>query len=414
MTPSAPTQQDAPAAAEARAVLRIPLWVDLRKIPVNKRLGLLHAIDEVAADHVLLDKGDAHTARPGLRAIVADGHNHLKDGDRTVGRIVKVRDARSQARAAEADGIVVVEAEDWRVIPLENLVAARGDRPGTLLALAHSPQEARLFAQALETGVHGIVLAAEGPADVFATDQALREVYRPSTQRLPTAHELAEEVRGVGSTHKVSAPPTVQEAPANPSTDQETEKASVAQVRGATLALEPATITRIAEGGFGDRVCVDCTSAFAEGEGLLVGSTARSFVLVHAETPASGFVAPRPFRVNAGAIHSYVVAPGGKTRYLSELRAGDEALAVARDGSTRILTIGRSKVERRPHTLIHWRTGAGEASTVLQTAETVRLVRPDGSLVAVTALRLGDTVLVRNEQAARHFGMAVEESLQER
>ena len=408
MTPSAPTQHDVPEEAAPRAVLRIPLWVDLRRVPVNKRLGLLHAIDEVAADHVLLEKGDAHIARPGLRPIVADGHNHLKDGDRTVGRIVKVRDARSQARAAEAEGIVVVEAEDWRVIPLENLVAARGDRPGTLLALAHSPQEARLFAQTLETGVHGIVLAAEGPADIFATDQALREVYRPRSPRPPTVHEIAEEVR---STRNAAEIPV---APASASKESEGDEAVPAAVRGPPLALEAATITRIAEGGFGDRVCVDCTSAFNEGEGLLVGSTARSFVLVHAETPASDFVAPRPFRVNAGAIHSYVVAPGGKTRYLSELRAGDEALAVARDGSTRTMTIGRSKVERRPHTLIHWRTDAGEASAVLQTAETVRLVRPDGSLVAVTALRLGDTVLVRNEKAARHFGMAIEESLQER
>ena len=41
---------------------------------------------------------------------------------------------------------------------------------------------------------------------------------------------------------------------------------------------------------------------------------------------ASGFVPPRPFRVNAGPVHAYVLMADGSTKYLSECRAGDEVM----------------------------------------------------------------------------------------
>ena len=53
------------------------------------------------------------------------------------------------------------------------------------------------------------------------------------------------------------------------------------------------TITDIQEGHSGDRVCVDLLSMLEEGEGMLVGSTAKAFVLIHGETIASKYV-PTP------------------------------------------------------------------------------------------------------------------------
>jgi len=47
----------------------------------------------------------------------------------------------------------------------------------------------------------------------------------------------------------------------------------------------------------------------------------RGLVFVHAETAESPYVASRPFRVNAGAVHAYVRTPDGGTKYLSELQA---------------------------------------------------------------------------------------------
>src|ERR1041385_5406952 len=146
-----------------------------------------------------------------------------------------------------------------------------------------------------------------------------------------------------------------------------------------------------------------------------VGSPARSFCLVHAETLESEYIRPRPFRVNAGAVHMYLFAPEGKTRYLSELAAGQPVLAVHADGIHRVLTVGRAKIERRPHTLVTWRTADGRTgNAVLQTAETIRLVGADGAPIAVTDLKAGATILVHCEEAARHTGLPVDAHLEER
>ena len=49
----------------------------------------------------------------------------------------------------------------------------------------------------------------------------------------------------------------------------------------------------------------------------------------------------------------------------------------------------------------------------LQNAETIRLVRPDGSPVSVVELKPGDEVLCHVDQAGRHFGMRIAEAIQE-
>lgn len=62
----------------------------------------------------------------------------------------------------------------------------------------------------------------------------------------------------------------------------------------------------------------------------------------------SQYINSRPFRVNAGAVHAYVQAPGNKTAYLSELRSGSEVLVADAAGRTRTAVVGRCKVEVRP------------------------------------------------------------------
>ncbi|HUR62290.1 MAG TPA: 3-dehydroquinate synthase II [Candidatus Thermoplasmatota archaeon] len=364
---------------------RIPLWVDLRHVPRNKRLGYLGAAREAKAEGILLERGDEHVKKEGVEAVAVDAKGTLRRGPRTVGRIVRVTDAASQRSAARGKGLVVVEAPDWRVIPLENLIAARRDRPGTLYAHAATPQQARLFADTLETGVHGIVLAPVHIGDIADTDRLLRGAF---PRRLPS--------RDPGDSGEPDVAITV----------------SAGGSAGSPMELVEARITRIEDAGPGDRVCIDCTGSFQDGEGLLVGSTARSFALVHAETKASDLIAPRPFRVNAGALHSYVLGPQGRTHYLSEVAAGMRALAVSPRGQ-RELTIGRAKVETRPHTMLHWDSPAGPASVVLQTAETVRLATPTGPR-AITELAIGDTLLVHHEEAGRHTGLPVDGRLEER
>jgi 3-dehydroquinate synthase class II len=56
---------------------------------------------------------------------------------------------------------------------------------------------------------------------------------------------------------------------------------------------------------------------------------------------------------------------------------------------------------------------AVSGSVFLQNAETIRLVRPDGRPVSVVDLKVGDTVLCRTDAAGRHFGLRINEEIQE-
>src|SRR2546428_163562 len=180
------------------------------------------------------------------------------------------------------------------------------------------------------------------------------------------------------------------------------------------VSLVRAAVTSIRPIGLGDRVCVDTCSLLRDGEGMLVGNSSAGLFLVHAETAETGYVAARPFRVNAGAVHAYIYLPGGKTKYLSELRAGDEVLAVDSEGRARAVVVGRVKVERRPLLLLEAEADGLRHATIVQNRETIRFVTPAGGSLAVSQVKAGDEVLVRLEEGGRHFGMRIRETIAER
>ncbi|RLB26360.1 MAG: 3-dehydroquinate synthase II, partial [Deltaproteobacteria bacterium] len=126
------------------------------------------------------------------------------------------------------------------------------------------------------------------------------------------------------------------------------------------------------------------------------------------------YVSPRPFRVNAGPVHAYVMVPGGKTRYLSELGAGDRVLAVSANGENMELLVGRIKIERRPLLLINAMGPDGPVGTIVQNAETIRLVGAQGEAISVVQLKPGDKVLGYVEEAGRHFGHKIQETITEK
>jgi 3-dehydroquinate synthase II len=178
--------------------------------------------------------------------------------------------------------------------------------------------------------------------------------------------------------------------------------------------LVVATVTATKQLGMGDRCCLDTCTQMALGEGMLVGNTASGFFLVHSESIDNPYVASRPFRVNAGAVHAYILTPGGKTKYLADLKAGDEVMLVDKEGRTQTAYLGRNKIERRPMTLVEAEAEGHPISLVLQNAETIRLMDPQGKAISITSLKPGDQVLAHVEESGRHFGMKVEESLIER
>lgn len=249
---------------------------------------------------------------------------------------------------------VVVRTTDWNVIPLENLVA----RTQNIFVEADNPDDAKMALTVLEKGVDGLVITATDPV---------------------TVKEMLNLVK---------------------SERQELE-------------LCPLEIRSVRSMGMGDRVCVDTCTMMGEGEGILVGNSSKGLFLVHAESIENPYVAPRPFRVNAGAVHAYVFLPGGKTSYLSELKAGKEVLCVNWKGEAVSLVVGRVKIEQRPLLLVEAMGPDGEVSMILQNAETIRLVGKEGQAISVVNLHPGDVVLGRVEAAGRHFGHKINESIVE-
>lgn len=174
----------------------------------------------------------------------------------------------------------------------------------------------------------------------------------------------------------------------------------------ASLSLNHAKITVVRSIGSGARVCIDTCDLLQPGEGILVGSRSSGLFLIEAEVHPNPHVEPRPFRVNAGALSMYALIPGDKTRYLSEFKAGDEILIVDRNGRTRVSNVGRVKIERRPLLLVEAELEGQKFATIVQNAETIRLVTSKDSK-SVIELKPGDEVLMHLQEGGRHFGTLV-------
>ncbi len=140
----------------------------------------------------------------------------------------------------------------------------------------------------------------------------------------------------------------------------------------------------------------------------MAGCQSNGLFLVQAEVYESPYVETRPFRVNAGPVSLYTLSSLNKTRYLSELKAGDEILIVNRQGRVRSTHVGRVKIERRPLLLIEAEYEGKRIKTIVQNAETIRLVTKKGSK-SVAELKTGDEVLAYVTEGGRHFGTLVKE-----
>ncbi len=76
--------------------------------------------------------------------------------------------------------------------------------------------------------------------------------------------------------------------------------------------------------------------------------------------------------------------------------------------SHRTATVGRIKIERRPFILFRWRDeNNNEAGTLLQQAETVRLVTSSLGLVSITQLVEGTNLMGWSDGMGRHIGIPI-------
>jgi 3-dehydroquinate synthase II len=268
---------------------------------------------------------------------------------------VKSQDDEKEILRLAHSATVVVRTTDWTIIPLENLVA----QADNIFTVVTNSEEARSALSVLERGVAGILIETLDPLELKNTLAVVSE-------------------------------------------------------QGEQIQLSTGRIISVRQAGSGDRACVDTCTQMDQGQGMLVGNSSGGLFLIHAESVENPYVAPRPFRVNAGPVHAYVRVPGGKTRYLSELMAGDPVLCVDYRGWAHEVIVGRMKIERRPLLLVKAETETGEISTLVQNAETIRLTAPDGEPRSVVSLEKGSEVLVALESAGRHFGHKVEETIWEK
>lgn len=327
------------------------IWI---RVQPWKKETVINAL-ETGADAVIIPPGKSEQVKQlGVLKTVAE------DGDLKLGEDVFEVDIQSpedQEKIIQMDPekMVIIKTSDWSIIPLENILARRGN----VMAEVEDLDQARLFSGVLERGVDGVVVSSDD-----------RE----------TISGIVKEIKGLS---------------------------------GTALELVPAVVKSVKPLGMGDRVCVDTCSLLETSQGLLIGNSSQNLFLVHAENVDNPYVSQRPFRVNAGAVHAYVQVPGGRTRYLSELEAGDEVLAVNHEGQADIAVVGRVKIEKRPLLLVTAEAAGRTLTTVLQNAETIRLTAPDGSPVSVVDLKVGHEILVVLEEGGRHFGHKIEESIVE-
>lgn len=329
-------------------------------------------VDEVKSDGPEPDlrvvgkdsEGDGTVGLPNDHSGSADLSTLRRGDGRASGSYVRILDEQYEKFAeevADESEYTLVIGEDWTIIPLENLISRVGDDTH-LIAGVTSAAEAETAYETLEIGADGVLLDTDDPDEIRRTvdirDTAERE----------------------------------------------------------TLSMTYGEITEIEQTGRADRVCVDTGSLMSDDEGMLIGSMSRGQFFVHAETAESPYVASRPFRVNAGAVHAYIKTTDG-TKYLSELSSGDHVQVVDTSGSTREAIVGRVKIEKRPmfrvEVTVETDNGTDRVETLLQNAETIKVATRDGR-TAVTDLESGDEILLYYEDVARHFGESVEESIIEK
>lgn len=359
--PSAAFKRSAPATSRVRPVRAIPcarsreFWVEpLTPTALTKAVeSSLHTFFTSAPE------GELSTLAKTSPTVLSEDGSFPRGIHRT---IASASDVTALTREAHAHEIVVITCADWSAIPAENLLAVYQHSPTSLFATVNAVADAEAMFEMLEIGVDGCVLSTADPAEVARFAEL--------------KHRLA------GDADKV--------------------------------AYETARVLGVKPVGSGERVCVDTCSLLGQGEGMLVGSSSQGLFHVLSEAAECSYVASRPFRVNAGPVHSYCLLPGGKTAYLCELSAGDSVLIASADGSTRSAVVGRAKIETRPLLLVTVLTKSGEERSVfLQNAETVRLSTVDGG-EPVTALTEQSEVLIRVDDVARHTGIPIVEKLTEK
>jgi 3-dehydroquinate synthase II len=268
---------------------------------------------------------------------------------------INSKDDEIKAGKINEEVSLIIDTGDWKIIPFENIIAQRKN----IFAKVSSIESAIEAAGILEKGVDGVYISECS-----------------SEEKIKILKKL------------------------------KSKKGKINLSKGEVI-----SVTKLITG---DRVCIDTIANMTNGEGMLIGDYSNGMVLVNSESMENPYVASRPLRVNAGAVHCYVMTPDYRTHYIADLKSGDEILIVNHKGETYTSAIGRIKQEKRPLLRIEIKGKIKIFSVILQNAETIRVVTPDGGSKSVVALQAGDKVVIFEEEGGRHFGFKIEETIEEK
>ncbi len=250
-------------------------------------------------------------------------------------------DEREIALAGKKVDYVLVKATDWRIIPLENLIAELKDECRIIVEISRM-EEAKVALQTLEVGADGVLVNVNP--------------------------ENAPEIKGI----------TV----------------GVNELTRERLTLKPVTVTGIEQVGMGSRVCIDTCSIFNVGEGVLVGPVPDKMLLLHSEIVKGyhleNYLKKYSFRVSIDK-DAYTRTPDKGICHYNELSYGDEILGVDYEGRTRGHIIDRIKTKKQRLMLIEVEFNREKVKMLL--AETSELVNLKGVNVNISKLTAGEEVL---------------------
>jgi len=213
--------------------------------------------------------------------------DEIEKGRNSVAFHCEIKGKEDERRIAEAGQLadyVIISAVDWKIIPLENLIAELKDKCRIIAEVA-SEGEARLAMETLEVGADGVLANAE-----------------------------ASEIKKI--------------------------KRLIDSLSAERLKLSGVNVTGVEIVGEFESVSIDTCSILNLGEGLI----ANNF-LVHSDTEKIPWMEPAPFRTNLGT-NLKIKTPDG-IKSVKELKPGDEILSANFEGRTRRLIINEIRASRK-------------------------------------------------------------------
>ena len=342
--------------------MTLEIWLDVENI---SELNYSADVDK------LICKKESVEKYSNFELIILDEKSIYNDFGENIGKYVHIENQEGQNEAKALVGSVswiMITANDWKMIPLENIIATAQNTPTKIAAKMDSIEQLMGAAYALGSGVDALIISDLNESLNIANS-------------IKNDKKLSDEIL----------------------------------INSNNISIKEVELIEIVPVGNADRVCIDLVNMMNVGDGIFVGSSSKSMLLMHSETIESEFVPTRPFRINAGAVHAYTLLEDGSTKYLCELKAGERILVSNAKGESYPSTIGRLKIEPRPMLMLKWRDeNNNENQSFVQQAETVRVMNNLGEAKSVTKLLKGEHLLARIESGGRHIGKEIRTNVEER